>query len=382
MLNGGPVVIVGAGVIGASIAYHLTRRGYRDVTVVDRGRAGEGATARATGGIRQQFTSPVNAQLVRRSVDFFRAFADHTGAPLDFRQHGYLFLLTSERQREVFRAAVAMQNSLDIPTRLLRPDEVPDVFPQVRTDDLVGAAYCPTDGSASPTDATAGLLRTARAAGATVVEHHTVTAVRTGPGGRVTGVDTDAGRLPAEAVVLAPGPWAAEVGRLAGVDLPVSPHRRQAFAVAPMAWLTGSLPFTVDLTSGAYLHPERAGGIVGGNDRDTPAGTDTTVDWSLVEPLADALSHRIPAMAESRIVRGWAGLREMTPDDHAVVGAVPETPGLWVAVGFSGHGFMQAPAIGECLSAELLGLPSPVDLTPLRLSRFQERPTAAEAVVF
>lgn len=381
-LRGGPVAIVGGGVIGASLAFHLTRRGYREVCVVERGRVGEGATARATGGIRQQFTSPVNARLARRSVDFFREFRERTGAALDFRQHGYLFLLADEAQLAAFRDAVVMQNQLDIPSRLLAPEEAAAVFPQLRTDDLVGAGYCPTDGSASPTDATAGLLRAARAGGATVYERRAVTGIQRDRDGRITAVDTSAGALPAEAIVLAAGPWTADVGRLAGVELPVRPHRRQAFAIAPAGWLHPGLPFTVDLATGAYLHPEGSGGVIGGNDRSTPPGTDTTVDWRLLEPLAAALSHRIPPMADAAVIRGWAGLREMSPDDLALVGPVPQTPGLWVAAGFSGHGFMQAPAIGECLTAQLLGEPPPVDLTPLRPERFDRPPVTVEGVRF
>jgi sarcosine oxidase subunit beta len=373
------VVIVGGGVIGMALAFQLTRHGYRDVMVVERGRVGEGATAYATGGVRQQFTVAVNAQLARRSVDFFTAFEEHTGSPLDFRQHGYLFLATDPASMAGLTEAVAMQNRYGIPSQVVGPDQVADLFPQVRTGDLVGGSYCPTDGSASPTDATNGLLKAARAGGATVYQHRTVTGLRRDRDGRITGVDTDAGALPAEAVVLAPGPWAAEVGARCGVTLPVSPHSRQAFAIAPADWLHPSLPLTVDLTTGAYLHPRAGGAVIGGTDRDTPPGMNPMVDWELLERLTTALSHRLPPMADARVVRGWAGLREMSPDDLALVGPLPQTPGLWVAAGFSGHGFMHAPAVGECLAAELLGQPPPVDLTALRPDRF-DRPTAAEGI--
>lgn len=378
-LQGGPVVIVGGGVIGMALAFQLTRHGYREVTVVERGRIGEGATAYATGGIRQQFTVPVNAQLARRSVDFFASFEAHTGSPLDYRQHGYLFLTADPAQLAGLAEAVTMQNRYDIPSRMLTPDQIAELFPQVRTSDLVGGSYCPTDGSASPTDATNGLLKAARAGGTTVHQHRAVTGVRRGHDGRIAGVETDAGPLPAEAVVLAPGPWAAEAGARCGVTLPISPHSRQAFAIAPADWLSPSLPLTIDLGTGAYLHPSATGGVIGGTDRDTPPGMEPTVDWTLLERLTVALSHRIPPMADARVIRGWAGLREMSPDDLALVGPLPQTPGLWVAAGFSGHGFMHAPAIGECLAAELLGLPSPVDLSPLRPDRF-DRSTTAEGI--
>lgn len=378
-LTGGPVVIVGGGVIGVALAFQLTRRGYRDVTVVERGLIGEGATAYATGGIRQQFTVAVNAQLARRSVEFFTEFEEHTGSPLEFRQHGYLFLVTEPEPLAALTEAVAMQNRYGIPSRILDRDQVADVFPQVYAGDLAGGSYCPTDGSASPTDATNGLLKAARAAGATVHQHRPMTGLRRGRDGRVTGVDTAAGPLPAEAVVLAPGPWAAEVGNQCGVSLPVSPRSRQAFAVAPAEWLHPALPLTVDLATGAYLHPELVGGVIGGSDRNAPAGLQPAVDWERLERLTTALSHRIPPIADARVTRGWAGLREMSPDDLALVGPLRQVPGLWVAAGFSGHGFMHAPAVGECLTAELLGEPSPVDLSALRPDRF-DRSTIAEEI--
>lgn len=379
-LSGGPVVVVGGGVIGAALAFQLTRQGYRDVTVVERGRVGEGATAYATGGIRQQFTVAVNAQLARRSVEFFSAFEEHTGSPLDFRQHGYLFLVTDPAALAGLAEAVAMQNRYGIPSRILDGDQVAELFPQVRADDLAGGSYCPTDGSASPADATSGLLKAARAGGATVHQHRAVTGLRRDRDGLVTGVETETGPLPAEAVVLAPGPWAAEVGGWCGVPLPVSPHSRQAFAIAPVDWLDPSLPLTVDLASGAYLHPAVEGGVIGGSDRDTPPSLHPSVDWGLLERLITALSHRIPPMADARVVRGWAGLREMSPDDLALVGPLPEVPGLWVAAGFSGHGFMHAPAVAECLAAELLDRPAPVDLSALRPDRFDRSGRSAEGI--
>jgi sarcosine oxidase, subunit beta len=378
VLTGRPVVIIGGGVVGLSIAFHLVEAGYPEVTVLERGLVGEGTTARATGGIRQQFTSEVNVRMVRDSVEFFTRFAERTGYPLDFRRHGYLFLLSTEPQLEVFRAAADMQRRNGVPTELLSPDEVLAINPRIRVTDLLGAAYCARDGSASPNDAAQGFARGARERGARVLQHTEVTAIDV-VDGSVRGVRTATGqRFEAEVVLIATGPQARHTGRLAGIELPVAPHRRQAFAIAPLPWLTPDLPFTVDLASGAYVHSE----VVGGNDRDVPEGTDTAVDWSLTGPLIEALVHRIPAMAEASITRGWAGLREMTPDDHAIVGPVPEVPGLWTAVGFSGHGFMQSPAVGQQVSRWLLeGRPS-LDLGALRPARFAERELVVEGVRF
>jgi sarcosine oxidase subunit beta len=377
----GPVVIVGGGIIGASVAFHLAERGFTDVTIVERDRVGEGSTARATGGIRQLFTSPVNAAIVHRAVGFWERFTERTGAPLDFRRHGYCFLLGTEQQLDVFTRATRMQNALGIDSRLIGADEVAELVPGTRTDDLLAAAYCPSDGSASPTDAVSGFVAAARRSGVTVRQGCEATGLLTSAG-RVTGVRTTAGDLPARIVLLAPGAQARETGRRFGVELPVAPHRRQAFAIERLDWLRPDMPLTVDLATGAYIHAEASGAaVIGGNDREVPEGTDTTVDQSRLEPLVKALVDRWPGMAEARVTRGWAGLREMTPDDHAVIGPVgPE--GLWAAVGFSGHGFMQSPVVGECLAGWWLDGASPYDLTPLRPSRFADGEPIVEEGVF
>jgi sarcosine oxidase, subunit beta len=383
-LEGGRVVIVGGGVIGTSIAFHLSERGYRDVLVVERGLAGEGATARATGGIRHQFSSRVNIELVQRSVPFWLDFEERTGAPLDFRQHGYLFLISDPGTLAVFERNAALQRSLGVDVEVLDPEQTADLFPGIRTADLLGATYTASDGSASPTDAVAGFLRGARQRGVEVRQRTEFLGLLTGRDGTVRGVRTSAGPIEAELVVLAPGPQARAVGELCGVDLPVSPHPRQAFATAPLDGLHGGLPLAVDMGTGAYVHPEPSGAaVIGGNDRDAPSSEKATVDWSRVDSLAAALSHRFPNLAGLEVVRGWAGLREMTPDDHAIVGPVDQVPGLWVAAGFSGHGFMQSPAVGAAVAQWWLEGAPPLDLAPLRLSRFTDQVTPQlETAVF
>jgi len=379
----GRVVIVGGGVIGVSLAYHLAARGHTDVVVLERGQLGEGTTAKATGGIRQQFTSEINARLVRRSVDLFTRFREETGQPFDFRQHGYAFLLQRSEDVSAFTNAVEMQNRLDIPSRLLSPDEIQDVFPGVRTDDLAGATYCPTDGSAAPQDAVNGYAAAARRLGVEIRRQTTVTGFHRDATGCGLSVKTSSGTLEAGVVALTPGPQAREVARLLGYDLPVAPHRRQAFAAKAGPWVTSELPLTVDLTSGAYVHPEGVGRlIIGGNDRNVPEGIDTSVDWSLTEPLIEALMHRFPAMTDVEVTRGWAGLREMTPDDHAIAGPLDEARSVWALAGFSGHGFMQAPAIGEAVADLMTRGVSAIDLTPLRASRFDDGALNGESVVF
>jgi len=382
LTRGDRVIIVGAGIIGVSIAYHLARLGHADVLVLDRGLVGEGSTAKATGAIRQQFTSEINATLVRRSVAEFTRLPEETGEPFEFRQHGYLFLLSTGEQMSAFTAAVAMQNRLGIPSQLLAPGDVLDLYPQLSADGLLGGTYCATDGSGSPTDAAGAYARAARRLGVTIRTRCTVQGFLTGAEGQVRGVRTDAGDYEAELTVLAAGPQSKPLGRLAGTQLEVSPHRRQVFVVDAPPWLHRDLPFTVDLATGAYLHPESGRGLIGGSDRDTEEGTDTTLDWQLLPPLLTALTSRWPSLASAQVASGWAGLREMTPDDHALVGPVDSVPGLWTATGFSGHGFMQAPAVGEAVAQRLLTGRSDVDLYPLRPGRFAAGNAIAEAGVF
>lgn len=382
VLDGGRVVIVGGGVVGVSVAYHLSALGYTDVVVVERGLLGEGSTAKATGGIRTQFSSRLNAQLAHAAVDYYERFEELVGEPVDFRQHGYLFVLDSEQQLAQSRRSAEMQRALGIRVDLLTPDELPSLVPGIVTRDLVGATYTPDDGSASPADVVQAFARQARSNGVRFVQETAVTGLRRGADGAVVGVETADGGYDAELVLDAAGPWAPEIGRFAGVEIPVEPHSRQAFGIDALPQLHDGMPLTVDLGSGAYVHPERHGGIIGGNDRDTPPALEPRVDWDLTEQLVAALVRRVPWLEGARITTGWAGLREMSPDDHGIVGPVPEAPGLWVATGFSGHGFMQAPVVGRELAATLLGRPTTIDLTPLRFTRFAEGAMIEEAAVF
>ena len=383
--SGGRTVIVGGGVVGLAVAHALGARGYRDVTVVERHRVGGGTTARGTGGIRTQFSSRVNVELVQRAMPLWDSLADRTGRPFTFRRHGYLFLLTDEAAFRAFRANVATQRALGVAAEVLGPDRVTDVFPGVRTDDLAGATYTRDDGSAAPAQAVAAYLHGALACGVTVLENLAFLGLQTRPDGTIRAVRTSGGLVEADRVVLAAGPQSRAVGALCGVDVPVYPHPRQAFRTRPLVGLDPALPLTVDMASGAYVHPEAAGGtaIIGGSDRDVRSTERAGVDWARVPDLVAAVAHRFPALGRPEITDGWSGLREMTPDDHAIVGPVDGRPGLWIAAGFSGHGFMQSPAVGEALAAWLLDGSPGIDLAPLSPSRFDARTApVGETAVF
>lgn len=365
------VAIVGAGVIGLSTAYHLARRGVRVVVFERASQAGTGETAKATGGIRHQFSTEINIRLTQLSVPAFQRFEEEMGVPIDFVQHGYLLVAATSEKAAVLRSGLALQQSLGVPSRWVAPDDVRALYPGVRTDDLVGATFCPADGSATPHGVVQGYLRRSRELGAEVRFGEEVVAIEV-DGGRVTGVRTPAGRWASPVVVDAAGPAARHVAHLAGVDVPVFPYRRQVFVMAPLPELALGRPLLVDVDTGWYVHQDRAGVLyMGGTDKDTRPGTDEVVDWDLFETVATAALHRLPPVAHARVVRGYAGIRSLTPDHHAVLGRVPDVAGFFIAAGFSGHGFMHAPAAGLLLAEEIVdGRATTLSLDPLSLRRF------------
>ncbi len=378
------IAIIGGGVVGLSIAYHLAARGCTGVCVLERGLIGQGATAKATGGIRQQFSREVNVRLSQESLKQFERFEEEMGSSADLRQVGYLFLASRGSGWGWLQEAASLQRRLGVTVELLKPDEAGRLAPGLRTDDLLGATFCGTDGIADPYAVVQAFAREARRLGVRILEGREVIGIRV-EAGRVRGVCLQDGEdVAAELAVNAAGVHAPEVGWMARVDIPVEPHRRQVFVAEPLAALPGPMPLTVDLSSGSYVHVESNGGIVmGGGDHGDRRGFDESLDWSRLPRLIEAVTHRFPALEAARIRRGWTGLREMTPDELAIVGPVPEVEGFFVAAGFSGHGFMHAPAVGT-LMAELIldGEASTIDISDLSLDRFRTGSLVPERAVF
>lgn len=384
MTHGAEIVIIGGGIVGLSIAYHLAARGCCDVCVLERGRIGQGATAKATGGIRQQFTSEVNIRLSLESLKRFERFEEELGSSADFRQVGYLFLASSGEDWLWLQEAAARQRRLGVPVELLTPEEAARVVPGLRIDDLRGATFCRTDGIADPHAVVQAFAREARRLGIRLLEGHEVAGIDL-ERGKVHGVRLKDGKaIEAGLIVNAAGVHAKDVGLMAGVEIPVEPHHRQAFVAEPLPAVASSSPMTVDLRSGTYVHVERNGNIVlGGGDHGDRRGFDERLDWSLLPRLIEGVTHRLPALEVARVRRGWAGLREMTPDELAIVGPVRETQGFFVAAGFSGHGFMHAPAIGKVMAELILGgNAATIDISALSLERFRTGQLSPERAVF
>ncbi|TDD07345.1 FAD-binding oxidoreductase [Saccharopolyspora terrae] len=359
------VVVVGGGAVGVSTAFHLAEAG-ADVLLLERGELGSGSTSKAAGGVRAQFSDPVNIELGKRSLRAFEDFARRPGGDIDLKQQGYLFLLSEPADVAAFERGVALQNSLGVPSRMLTVQEACELSPLVSPEGLLAAAYSPTDGHCTPEGVVGGYARAAREHGAVLRRGVEVTGVET-TGGEISAVRTDAGTVRTSTVVCATGAWSAAVGEFAGVELPVRPLRRQILVTEPMPDLPPRLPFTIDFATSFYFHEEGPGLLVGMSDPDEEFGFRLGTDDRWLGRLSEAVAHRAPRVAEAGVAHGWAGLYEITPDHNALVGNVGR---FFYATGFSGHGFLQSPAIGEVMRDLVLGRTPPIDVSGLDVRRF------------
>ncbi|MBK3626797.1 NAD(P)/FAD-dependent oxidoreductase [Streptomyces asoensis] len=363
------VVVIGGGVMGTSIARHLAAAGVPDVLLVERDELGAGSTSKAAGGVRAQFSDEVNIRLGARSLEAFGRFGEEIGADIGLHRVGYLFLLSTPEEVASFQAGVRLQNALGVPSRMIDPAEARRLSPLIRTEGLLAAAFSPDDGHCTPEAVVHGYAAAARRHGARILRHTAVTGIER-RGDTITAVLTTAGRITTDTVVCAAGAWSRGVGAMAGVDLPVQPLRRQIAVTGPVRGLPPDLPMTIDFTSSLYFHAEGPGLLVGMSDPDERPGfaTDTHERW--IPRLTAAMEHRAPALLDLRRTGGWAGLYEITPDHNALIGEASSVSRFLYATGFSGHGFLQGPAVGEVVRDLVLGRVPFVDVTPLSADRF------------
>ena len=368
-MEGADVVIAGGGIMGCALAYQLAKRKV-DVVLLERETLGSQSTGKCAGGVRQQFSIEANVRLQRMSVRMFESFEKETGHPADFRQIGYLFVFTQPQQVEDFRHNMDMWHRVGLTeARWVDPAEAAKMVPVLNVDDVLGCTFCPTDGIASPADVTSGYTAAARRLGASLREGVEVTGIDVASG-RVQGVRTSKGDISTRMVLNCAGPWAASIGRMAGLEIPVLPYRRHIAVTGPFPAVPRTTPMTVDFRSSLYFHPEGDGVLIGMSDRTEPPSFTTDVNWEFLEKMFEQAALRAPALASAGVKTAWAGLYESTPDHQAILGPVAELEGFWCAAGFSGHGFMQGPAAALLLTQLLLDHKSEIDISPFAFERF------------
>jgi sarcosine oxidase subunit beta len=351
------VVVIGGGAMGASTVWHLAELGITDVVLLERDALGSGSTSKSAGGVRAQFADELNVRIALRSIAEFERFHERVDADIGFQQVGYLFLLDSEDDAALFRWALGLQAELGVPSRELSVAEAVEIVPGLDPQGLVAATFCPVDGYVTPEAVVSGWVAAARDRGVRVRLGEEAVRIDV-LGNRIRGVDTPRGRLSTNTVVCTAGVWSREVAKLAGVRLPVEGERRWMHYTSESGGLPGPLPLTVDFGTGFYFHSEGQGLVFGGRE---PA----------LEDLAEHVARRIPALADLPVRSSWWGYYEMSPDHNAIVGEVSEPGRFLYATGFSGHGFQQAPAVGEHLAELVAGFEPTLDLSAFALDRFE-----------
>ncbi|MGB8885904.1 MAG: FAD-binding oxidoreductase [Candidatus Korobacteraceae bacterium] len=371
------VVIIGGGIVGSSIAWHLTEAGCRNVLMVEReSHQGKGSTGKSMGGVRAQFATAPNIQMSLYSIPFYAAFEERLGHPSGYRGQGYLFVATKPSHLEYLQTNQALQKKLGLKqARMLTREEIVDVVPQLRSDDILGGSFCPTDGFVDPYSVMVGFTTRACEQGAMLWRSTEVTAIhRNGTG--ISGVETTRGPVSTRVVVNAAGPWAAEAAALAGIQLPVEPMRRMLIPTEPFDGVSHQVPMVVDMTNGFHFRPESLGFLLAWNDPEETTGYKTDFDPAFIEKVLIRAADRVPCFENLAVnpKRAWAGLYEMSPDHHAIIGPVEEVKGFFCANGFSGHGVMHAPATGKMVADLILhGKTEVVDqvevLSPARFAK-------------
>jgi sarcosine oxidase subunit beta len=380
------IVLIGGGIVGSSIAYHLVAAGRKNVLVIERETAqGKGSTGKSMGGVRAQFSTPVNIQMSLYSIPFYACFEERLGYPCDYRPQGYLFCATNDKHMAYLRANYGKQIDMGMKdVRLISGDEIRNQFPQLRGDDIVGGSFCSSDGFVDPYSAMIGFMTCASERGATIWKNTTVTAIRRTEKEKGFEIVTTRDTVSTPIVVNCAGAWAAPVAKMVGVDLPVEPLRRMLVPTEPFDQFPHTAPMIIDMSTGFHFRPESRGFLLAWNDPEETPGYKMEFDAAFIEKILTRAADRVPVFENVAVnpKKAWAGLYEMTPDHHPILGESPEVPGFYFANGFSGHGVMHSPATGKILSDLILtGRTDLIDASLLNFSRFAEGRTIHETAV-
>jgi len=374
------VVIVGGGVMGCSIAYHLAKQKVHVILLEREPQLASGSTGRCSGGIRHQFSNPANVQLSIASIRKLKAFADELECEIDLHQDGYLFLITRAESLQHFSESAAVQNALGVSTEILPVAKLAELVSHVNLEDVLAGSYCREDGVADPHGVTLGYARKARQLGAEIALRTEVVEIKK-ERSRITAVCTATEQIATSLVVNAAGPWSAAIGEMAGVPVPVHPYRRHVFMTHGFPEVPQNRLMVIDFDTSFYFHREGDGVLMGMSDPDEPSSFRNAVDWEFFDRVTDVAVRRYPPLAKASIRRAWTGLYEVTPDANPILGEAPQLSGFFLATGFSGHGFMHGPVVGELLADTILRRQPQIDISGFSLDRFSRSMTRAEANV-
>lgn len=365
------IVIIGGGVMGASTAYHLAKRGMKNIVLLEREELfGQGSTGRCAGGVRYQFGTEINIKLSLASLPMIEHFKEETGQEVNYRKCGYLFVLTNEKDIEEFKRNIELQNKLGVQTEWLSGDEIRKRLPLMKFNDALAGTFNQADGLVDPNSVVMGYINAAQRMGVKAVSNVGVNGINVS-GGKVIGVETTQGPIKTRMILNAAGPWAHQVGQMAGVNIPILPIRRQMFTTTPLPEVPPDLPFIIDFSQSLYFHREGEGLLVGMSNPDEMPGLDQNVDDDFELINLEAAIARMPLLEKAGRAAHWAGLYEVTPDAHPIFGRTP-VDGFLVVAGFSGHGFMHGPIAGKLMSEFILdGRFTSVDVSMLNLERFK-----------
>ena len=364
-------MIIGGGIIGLSIAYHLGQRKVGKIVLLEKGQLGEGSTSRCVGGIRTQFSTEINILFSLESIKTFNHFEEEFGVNPELRKIGYLFLATTEQEVKVFKENVILQRRFGIPVEWLESGEIRKRCPYLKMDDILGGTFCLWDGYAGPSEVLSGFVTAAKKAGVIIYEGIEAKEIRVDQG-KVTSVRTRGEEISSRVVVNAGGPYACLIGEMAGISMPVRPLRRQVFVTAPFDLTAKTVPLTIDFHRGWYFRREVDGFLLSG-PLDKEPSFNTSTDYEAMVEASENAIYRVPSLDKARIARGWAGLYEISPDNHAILGQVPGVEGFIFANGFSGHGFQHSPAVGKVISELIVdGKATTIDISSLSIERFEK----------
>jgi sarcosine oxidase subunit beta len=373
------IIIIGGGIMGVSTAYFLAKRGQRDVILLERDLLAQASTGLCVGGIRQQFSHPANILLSQETIRQLRDFEREFHTKIDFHQTGYLFLTKEQPTWEAFGECVKIQHQYGVPVEVLSPEEVKHRWPYLEVENLKGGIFGPEDGYVDPYDVTMAIANKTRKMGISILERTEVTDIFL-ENGRITGVETSQGPISSKIIVNAAGAWGGEIARMAGIDLPVQPYRRQVFITKAFNAIPRPVPMIIDMDTQFYIRGYAPGILMGMTDLDELPSFHTHVDRSFMEQVTAAALERVPVLKQAEILRGWGGLYAMTPDENPIIGEIPGIKGFFCATGFSGHGFQHGPAVGRILSELILDRNTSFNISPFNYDRFKKCKKTTELI--